>query len=489
MKSIIIIGAGMGGLAAGIYGQINGYDTRIFEMHTVPGGQCASWKRKGYTFDASIHHLMGCKEGSKINQLWRELGAMPRELVPQNEVVAVTDSKGNMFYDYIDMDKLREHMLTIAPEDRDEIEKYVKGIRSFVGKDLMGNMIIAGKLGMVSLLPTVLRNLKYMKMTLGEYAKSFKNPLLKRAMPLLEYSSPEIPAGVHFVKHAAGTWGDILWPVGGSLDFAKSIAEKYEKLGGTLNLGKKVKDILTKNDKAVGIRLEDGSECFADIVISNADGRKTIHDMLGGRYINNELREWTKVEGEETHWGTLVYLGVDRDLSSEPSALIMLLDEPVTLTGKSVDSLEMQIYGFDPTMAPEGKGVIKVEIITPFSYWDCKTEEEYRSKKNETADQAISILEGHFPGITEQVDAIDVVTIKTWERFMGGTHGFANMPSKRFGFGTLMGAAQNTLPGLDNFYMTGIWVSGTGAVFSNALTGKTVIKDICKRDGRRFVVK
>ena len=50
-KSIIIIGAGMGGLASGIFGQLNDYRTQIFEMHTIPGGQCTSWVRKGYTFD------------------------------------------------------------------------------------------------------------------------------------------------------------------------------------------------------------------------------------------------------------------------------------------------------------------------------------------------------------------------------------------------------------------------------------------------------
>lgn len=80
-KSIIIIGAGMGGLSAGCYGQMNGYNTRIFEMHTLPGGQCASWKRKGDTLDACIHHLFGCSPSSKIYQLWHELGAMPREMV------------------------------------------------------------------------------------------------------------------------------------------------------------------------------------------------------------------------------------------------------------------------------------------------------------------------------------------------------------------------------------------------------------------------
>ncbi len=78
-RSIIIVGAGLGGLAAGIYGRLNGYTTRIFEAHTIPGGQCTGWKRKGYVFDACIHHLFGCSPGTKINDLWRELGAMPAE--------------------------------------------------------------------------------------------------------------------------------------------------------------------------------------------------------------------------------------------------------------------------------------------------------------------------------------------------------------------------------------------------------------------------
>src|SRR5665647_1844373 len=56
-NSIIIIGARFAGLAAGIYGRMNGYNTRIFEMHNKPGGLCASWKRNGYTFDGCIHSV------------------------------------------------------------------------------------------------------------------------------------------------------------------------------------------------------------------------------------------------------------------------------------------------------------------------------------------------------------------------------------------------------------------------------------------------
>lgn len=68
-KTTIIIGAGMGGLAAGIYGRLSGFRTQIFEAHNIPGGQCTSWTRKGYTFDACIHHPFGCGPSSRLHQL------------------------------------------------------------------------------------------------------------------------------------------------------------------------------------------------------------------------------------------------------------------------------------------------------------------------------------------------------------------------------------------------------------------------------------
>jgi phytoene dehydrogenase-like protein len=50
-NSIIIMGGGIAGLAAGCYGQMNGYRTKIFEMHDIPGGLYTSWEREGYLFD------------------------------------------------------------------------------------------------------------------------------------------------------------------------------------------------------------------------------------------------------------------------------------------------------------------------------------------------------------------------------------------------------------------------------------------------------
>jgi len=43
---------------------MNGYKTRIFEMHDKPGGLCTAWTRKGYTFDGCIHWLTGSRAGT-----------------------------------------------------------------------------------------------------------------------------------------------------------------------------------------------------------------------------------------------------------------------------------------------------------------------------------------------------------------------------------------------------------------------------------------
>jgi hypothetical protein len=46
-----------------------------------------------------------------------------------------------------------------------------------------------------------------------------------------------------------------------------------------------------------------------------------------------------------------------------------------------------------------------------------------------------------------------------------------------------------TLPGLSHFYMVGQWATSAGSLFSNALSGRTVIKTVCRRRGKKFVTQ
>ncbi len=490
-KSIIIIGAGMGGLAAGIYGQMNGFDTRIYEMNHRPGGQCMSWKRGSYTFDACIHHLMGCSPNSKIYRLWQEMGALPTEMVYPKECVSVVSSDGRMFKDYYDTDALEKHLCDLSPQDGKVIREYVKGIRDIAKYDMMGDMTTGNILGILGHTPTVLRNMKWFKISMADFAKGFTDPFLQRAFPLLVYSNPTLPVFIHLMRHASGLNRDIAWPIGASMSFVDGIANRYESLGGKLYCRKKVEKILTDNGRAIGVRLEDGSEEFADIVISDADGRKTLMGLLEGRYMDEKLKAYCAEPADESDFAVSIFLGVDRDLSQEPASMIILLDQPVTLAGHELTSLEMQIYGFDKTMAPEGKGVIKIELVSAYSYWKRLSgdRKEYEAEKQRVATQVIELLENRFHGIKDQIETVEVATLLTWERFMGGTHGFVNYPNKKQDFlGSLFNNGDMTIAGLDNFYFVGVWATSAGALFLNALSGKKAIKRLCKKEHMKFDV-
>ena len=90
---------------AGCYAQMNGYKTRIFEMHDKPGGLCTSWKREGYTFDGCIEWLLGSKAGTAMNRMWRELGAVQgRTFIDYEVFQRIEGSDGQALYIHADLD-------------------------------------------------------------------------------------------------------------------------------------------------------------------------------------------------------------------------------------------------------------------------------------------------------------------------------------------------------------------------------------------------
>jgi phytoene dehydrogenase-like protein len=126
---------------------------------------------------------------------------------------------------------------------------------------------------------------------------------------------------------------------------------------------------------------------------------------------------------------------------------------------------------------------MKVELFAKPSYFRAFTADKaaYRAEKQRIADQVISLLEKPFPGLRQDIEVIDVSTLQTWERYMGGSDGCHNTPfvASRNPMAGMIGMNKRyTLPGLKGFYFTGQWVTGAGALFMNALSGKTVIRKI-----------
>ena len=171
--SIIIIGAGIGGLSTGCSARINGYRTTIFEMHKRPGGCCTSWTRKGYTFDFCIHNLSASSESSKTRMVWDELGAFrDARTFGFKESVQVEDERGRVLRMVTDLESLKEQMHSLAPDDAIAIDEYIKGVGKMRGFDMFTMMLggIGPKLSILRYLPSLN---KWGKVTMQQYGERF----------------------------------------------------------------------------------------------------------------------------------------------------------------------------------------------------------------------------------------------------------------------------------------------------------------------------
>src|SRR5512146_3295337 len=115
-KRMVIVGAGIAGLATGCYARRNGYQTTIFEMHAVPGGLCTAWKRKGYTFDISMHNFVGGGPGP-FHRMWEELGVLEDQEFFRHDTLSRVESDGRSLDICADPRRLREQLLALSPAD------------------------------------------------------------------------------------------------------------------------------------------------------------------------------------------------------------------------------------------------------------------------------------------------------------------------------------------------------------------------------------
>jgi len=494
-KEIIIIGAGIAGLSAGCYAQMNGYRSKIFELHDLPGGLCTSWERNGYLFDGCIHYLFGSGEGQSFNKMWQELDAVQgREMVDHNEYQRVSDGQHTLIA-YTDPDQLEAHMLDISPIDERLIRALADGVRKFTNFDLSAMyekprslMGIRDWLKLIQkMLPYTTSLAKWALLSCGDFGAKFKDPFLRRAVPQM-FSWDEAPVMMGMMLLAYMHTGNAGFPIGGSLEFARAREKRYYELGGQIYYKGQVEKILVESGNATGVRLYNDEIYHADYIISAADGRSTIFDMLDGQFANRKIRRM--YAGHlPTHQMVQISLGVNRDLSQEPHWVTYLLNNPLLIAGEERYEIGVKHYCFDPSLAPQGKSVIELIIRTQYHYWQrIYGRRLYDQEQSQVSDIVIEQLEKWYPGISADIETVDEATPLSYERYtgnwMGATSGFLlsreTMPMMLLG-------VRKTLSGLGNFYMAGQWVEPGGTVTLSAASGRSAIQLICHADGKAFV--
>jgi phytoene dehydrogenase-like protein len=274
-------------------------------------------------------------------------------------------------------------------------------------------------------------------------------------------------------------------PIGGSQPVVLGMAERFQQLGGELRCKTKVKDVIVEHDRAVGVRLADGTAVRADTIIWAADGRTLIFDLLQSRYIDDAIRKmydtWTPV-APLVH----VALGVARDMAQEPRSVAFELEHPLTIAGEERRWMQVIHHSFDPTMAPPGKAAVEVWWPCRFEYWQELSADRprYVTEKQRVADATIAELDKRWPGFKSQIEVVDVPTPTTYVRYTGNWKG---SPDGWYVTPDNMRATpRHALPGLAGLYTAGQWTAPFAGTPISALSGRQVVQLMCQRDGQRF---
>jgi len=492
-KKVIIIGGGVAGLSAGIYGQLNGYHTEILEMHSLPGGQCTAWKRKGYTFDYCIHWLVGTSHGA-FHDIWKETGALDAqtEIVDPDIFVSIKLPDGEEFIVYSDIDRWESYLVDLAPEDKLSIARMCKDMRRMSSispfekpafkRNIWDYIAMFRKSG-----PALKLFQKYKKMSVDSYFQGlgFQSEVLKDRLKLITVSMEDLSAIgflfilVWFSQKNAG------YPVGGSMPFTLRMAERYKSLGGSFRGRSRVEKIICHENKAVGVRLSDGTVEYADYIIGACDLHAVMYDMLDGNYVSPQIK---KAFAEWPLFNPVVQVsfGIDRSIESEFHTY------QVMAPGESIGSTKLKTgygvsnYNHDPEITPKGKCVIKMLFDSPMDVWENMDKLEYEREKEKIAADASEKLALLYPDVKGHIEVMDVATpltdIKYTGVYKGAYEGF--MPTSK----NIMKSIKHTVKGLDNLYLSGQWLFPGGGLPPSAQSGKWLFEWIAKKDKKKFRV-
>ncbi len=403
-KSVIIIGGGIAGLSAGCYAQMNGYEATIFELHKIPGGLCTSWRRKSYTMDGCLQYLTGSGPAANAHQMWLELGALQnKQIYDRSEFIRIASDDGRELVFYADLERFRTHLHELAPLDTHLIDNLCDGALALSQIDLPIDTPLTPQDNLqygMSMLPYLMPVLKWNGLSIFEYAARFRDPFLREALPhFFQFAHPTFPMTIMLMTLGLFHTRNAGFPMGGSLKFALGIAKRFQALGGALHCSTRVADILVEEgasgDRAVGVRLDDGSEVRADYVVSACDGYDVLFTMLEGRYCTNKVRKYydsLPIAGPIVQ----VSVGVARDMSDVPHSINFPMQRPCLLAGKPTNRLVAKHYGYDPSLAPSGKSAVTLWLDADYEYWRriYGASARYEDAQDEVADVVIDELDG-----------------------------------------------------------------------------------------------
>ena len=479
-------------MSAGVYLCRNGYDVTIYEKHILAGGECTGWTRKGVYIDGCAHWIVGTKDGSDVNLLWKEVGAIqPDTVIHDNEYFAQYIVGDDRFTFYADLEKLEQEMLRVAPEDKRRIKSFIRTIKRYRHvvipnkRPLDYNNVFQWISMGVRIVPMISSYLHVKKVAMGDYAKKFKSPVLRDVLGRIMNHDFNVHAFAYMIQALSD--GDAGLIKGGSSTFAKNIEKTYLDLGGKFAFNKEVKRIVVKDGKAAGIELASGEIVEADYVVGTCDAHHLFYDLLEDKHTPKFFsKRFETPEDNPLIQSVFLAYSVPLEFARKlPRKLDFPLSD-VKLGDYEFRHFVVLNHAFDETQNGDKACLAMLNDCddSVYQYLKGLSKEEYRAVKEKLLETFRLELAKGLELDEKQIESLDIATPLTYERYCNAYHGSYQsfVTTKRAG--ALM--HKGVIKGLKNFYFSGQWLMPPGGLPIAVFTAKHAAMRLCHDDKVKF---
>ena len=506
----IIIGSGVGGLSAAICLSRAGQRVLVLEQHDVPGGWCHSFYLNGYRFTPGVHYVGLLGEGQSTRELYEGLG-IANELMfyKMNPDAFEHCWIGDERFDYpANFEEFQERLIDRFPHEKKGIIKYLTLVKN-----------VTRQLQLIPKIRTFWQQItipfrtkhmgKYSPFTLKRVINwHVKDPLLQKILNI-QYGDHGLPPGkASFIMHSAimaHYFHGGFYPLGGGGALVKAMTNTIKSFDSEVRTRSGVSKILInqngKRKKAVGVVLEDGSELFADCIISNADPKTTYLDMIGKDYLSNRLlKKLNKTKYSCT--SLMLFLTVDMDVkkagldsgniwmmpNKDMDDLYVDMQKTNILEGDEFPGLFISCTSLKDPISFDGR-YHTLEVITFINYdafaafenENLERSEEYLEFKEQLMQKFLNSLERVTPGISKSIVHKDLGTPITNEYYINTTRG--NVYGTEKSLRHIGPFAYKSKSEIENLYMCGASIVShgvAGAGYSGVQTAATILG--CRQD-------
>lgn len=488
MDKVVIIGAGVAGLSAGIFLKQNGIDAEIYEKQHTAGGLCSSWNRNGFIIDNCIHWLTLGEKGSTLYEMWRNVGVITDEdLMFNQESFYSVEMNNQRLTLWFDLERTQQELIDLSPEDTSEIKKFIDLVKlaqewvmptseeEFIHAPFQTQYIIY----------RIMR--EYGQVTVRDVSERFRHPLIKELF-LCKYLSEGSIVFTFIYFYAMTSLKENGIPWYGSRGLSHRMVERFQNLGGKIFYRSPVTEIIIEDGNSSGIRLLDNSIVYADYIIAACDLYHVFHQLMKPKYMSEMLRiAFNDQENYPVECSFHVAYSVD-GIFEEVEETLMLQCDPIIIANSTQTWLKIKNYlGYDPEYHKKNITVLQVcvpQFSEDYKYWEKlhENKEKYNAVKQHYANIILGEILKKFPIYNGKIKVLDTWTPITFKKhcnvYQGAYTGFN--PSKL----AKMFFIPSAVEGLDNVFIANQWQSNPGGLPVALVVGKCVsdkIIDIIKK--------